>query len=90
MATLIRYEDALTAIWNGNAIPLVDREKQKALLEQLVSKYPGDAKPVVDAVEVVRCKDCKHRKEYNCDRLSVDGTKVGVNEDWFCADGERQ
>lgn len=46
-----------------------------------------------DLVEVVRCKDCKHR--------FVDGENVRFNvcelnhnkvqsDDWFCADGERR
>ena len=39
--------------------------------------------PTVDAVPVVRCKDCKYFK-----------TRVCENEDnyddWFCADGERK
>ena len=39
--------------------------------------------PTVDAVPVVRCKDCKYFK-----------TRLCENEDnydgWFCADGERK
>lgn len=49
--------------------------------------------PAVDAVIVVRCKDCKYR--------FVDGENVRFNvcelnhnkvqsDDWFCADGERR
>ena len=49
--------------------------------------------PSVDAVEVVRCQDCKHRY--------IDGENVRYNvcdlnhnkvqEDyWYCADGERK
>lgn len=38
--------------------------------------------PTVDAVEVVRCKDCEH-KSYCYGR-----TPWGDN--WFCADGERK
>lgn len=48
--------------------------------------------PTVDAVQVVRCGECKHRY--------VDGDNVRYNvcelnhnkvqaDDWFCADGER-
>lgn len=33
-------------------------------------------------VQVVRCKDCKHRLE--CDYWIENG------DDWFCADGERR
>ena len=41
-------------------------------------------------VEVVRCKDCKHRDKYECNYISLGGTKCGVTDDWFCADGERR
>lgn len=49
--------------------------------------------PTVDAVEVVRCEDCKHFKK----PLSPDmwgwckkmDNKATV-EDWYCADGERK
>lgn len=43
-----------------------------------------------DIVEVVRCKDCKHRQQYECDNIMLGGTKCGVTDDWFCADGERK
>ena len=49
----------------------------------------------VDAVQVVRCKDCKHFKKPLspdmwgwCKKVSMDN-KATV-EDWFCADGERK
>ena len=39
--------------------------------------------PTVDAVPVVRCKDCKYFKTRLCENEdSSDG--------WFCADGERK
>lgn len=43
--------------------------------------------PTVDAVEVVRCKDCIHfREDGYCKVL------MGYcgNEDWFCASGRRK
>ena len=43
-----------------------------------------DISPTIDAVSVVRCKDCKWRyPDGNCDYGNKDG-------DWFCADGERK
>lgn len=44
--------------------------------------------PTIDAVEVVRCKDCKfYEKGHGCDLLDV----FMINMDnWFCADGERR
>ena len=55
--------------------------------------------PTVDAVEVVRCKDCvyykpgKHFKEINfCQRLPYYAEKGGLNvsDDDFCSYGERR
>lgn len=37
--------------------------------------------------EVVRCKDCKHRNTIFCFK---DEQGFGTDDDWFCADGERQ
>lgn len=62
--------------------------------------------PPTDAVEVVRCKDCKHRwvnehygeKGYMkikamCSLDTDDPFELGRNaydDNWFCADGERK
>lgn len=40
-------------------------------------------------LEIVRCKDCIHRKEYECENIILESTKCGVTDNWFCADGER-
>ena len=42
-----------------------------------------DAVPTVDAVPVVRCKDCKYFKTRLCENEDN-------HDDWFCADGERK
>lgn len=51
--------------------------------------------PTVDAVPVVRCRDCAHyetagcKKGYGwCNARVVDN--IGVDDDYFCADGERE
>ena len=42
-----------------------------------------DDAPTIDAVEVVRCKDCKF--------YYANGGDTCITEpDWFCADGERK
>ena len=61
-----------------------------------------DEQPTVDAVPVVRCKDCKW---YEVEQLKRDGTDdkrykpsvcvIGIyaeqrKADWYCADGERK
>lgn len=38
----------------------------------------------VDAVEIVRCKECKYRYTFDC--MSRDRTY----DDWFCADGRKK
>ena len=45
--------------------------------------------PIVDAIPVVRCKDCKYYKPgllIECEKAH--NTMQGF--DWFCADGERK
>lgn len=56
-----------------------------------------DLAPTADAVEVVRCKDCKWYKEgYDIDgewfsRCNGSVRTYGQTKpDWFCADGERR
>lgn len=59
------------------------------------------ALPAVDAVLVVRCKDCKHRgyligkeKKYPddvCKAQCYDSYYSWIpGDDWYCADGERR
>lgn len=48
-----------------------------------------DNAPTVDAVEVVRCRDCKHvQKDELFGTLWCNGTIV--KGDYFCASGERK
>lgn len=60
----------------------------------------ADQPPLTDAIEVVRCKDCKWYEIY---QLKKDGTDdlrykpsycvnlaFHASPDWFCADGERR
>lgn len=48
----------------------------------------------VDAVEVVRCKDCKHFggiiTAYTCRLHSTGNTRIQMREDDFCSRGERR
>lgn len=34
------------------------------------------------SIDIVHCRECKHREEYPC--------KVYHDDDWYCADGERE
>ena len=48
--------------------------------------------PTVDAVEVVRCKDCKHMEvtPYNLRLCNVWDSINGMGDDGFCNYGERR
>ena len=75
---------------------LIDRDK---LLNSMFADDPKDFFvyiadfPYVDAVEVVRCANCKHRfvdgenVRFNCCELNHNKVQ---SDDWFCADGERR
>ena len=48
--------------------------------------------PTVDAVEVVRCKDCKYRFKNNGhsrDGCPIVDAKIWMDDDDFCSHGER-
>lgn len=53
----------------------------------VTAKEDIDSMPAADVVEVVRCEDCKKRGDlFWCPLSSV----MSVQDDWFCADGERK
>ena len=52
-----------------------------------------DISPTVDAMPVVRCKDCKHRLLPKGETRAECMARAGwfpVDDDWFCADGEKR
>ena len=65
-----------------------------------------DSVPAADVIEVIRCKDCKHRRvnehyeekgylrsKAMCELDTGDPfelSRCAENDDWFCADGERK
>ena len=49
-----------------------------------------DAAPTVDAVEVVRCRDCKHLMFSDCYGECGKGHMSIVSPDDFCSYGERK
>ena len=42
--------------------------------------------PTIDAVQIIRCKDCKHIQRDGWCKYHQHSEK----EDWFCADGEKK
>lgn len=69
-----------------------DADEKRAIITDLVNGIPA-----VDAVPVIRCRDCKYYMEHNdkqggnCNHLDCDGEyEFSIDGDWFCADGERR
>lgn len=50
------------------------------------------AQPIVDAVPVIRCRDCKHRdpEDKKCDCGHDITWQLPRDDDWYCADAERK
>ena len=47
--------------------------------------------PTIDAVRVVRCKDCKHYNTIGCSKGFgwCESMDRGVSDDFYCANGKR-
>lgn len=70
----------LTQIFEANG----KRREQEVVLSKII-----DNAPTIDAVPVVRCKDCKHSR--NDELWHMRWCKgVTVKDEHFCADGERK
>lgn len=52
------------------------------------ANHIADAGKKVDAVQVVRCKECRWYYE-GCNGMKCANTGEKHNGDWYCADGER-
>lgn len=63
----------------------------------LARRYGIKRLPAVDAVPVVRCKDCKHwtqedddSPDWVCNKFSIGDSLMYTAPEWYCADGERR
>lgn len=92
---------AIVSKWIDDAptIDAVPREDYISMERTLARLQQGIADatdaPTIDAVEVVRCKDCKHKVltedgEYNTEDIVCDyWSSDGLNASDFCSYGER-
>ena len=67
-------------------------EKIECPGEPLVYWHDIEAAPTVDAVEVVRCRECKHcdPENYHCDHHMGTAAPLRRKPDDFCSYGERK
>ena len=83
----IRLDDALRAI--APEIPTNFSDNELVLL--LTARKKIKSLPTVDAVEVVRCKDCRHAKEQDEDGVAwCNGWLQYVFGEHFCSYGEKR
>lgn len=62
-----------------------------SIVEQIVRIVTDGEETKAEVIgTLTRCKDCKHRQQYDCNNITLGGTKCGVTDDWYCADGERK
>ena len=76
----------------------IDADALRANINTIFWAEIGKIIESAPSFDIVRCKECKNREKYpcgdiefyECSHLRLYGTKVGVEDDWFCADGERK
>ena len=94
MSDLIRRSDAIDALGEEPDI-WTDTEEEWAYRNSWVEHISAiKALPSAEAVEVVRCKDCKYYKKINPKAKSgmcyKDIVASAWNDDGFCSRGERK
>ena len=87
MDDLISREAAIEAAldgadyWDGGYSP----ERERCIREYMAKV------PAVDAVQVVRCKDCRHwHEDIGATTKWLMCHEIVTNSNWFCANGERR
>jgi hypothetical protein len=93
-------KDAIALLKAQEQVVMAGAELTDAELIEAIRKAPITLKPSVDAVLVVRCRDCVYgclsknargEDRVFCENPDFEGMDYLVNEpDWYCADGERR
>ena len=88
---LIDADAILKADENSDKVLVLGSGKALEIAYALLKKKVADA-PTVDAVPVVRCKDCKHLVAVNVNGKGIPTCRVSgmeVAPDEFCSRGEK-
>ena len=75
---------ALEDEWKKLKELLKEQEAKNSQLNRFVNGFSRDAVPVV------RCRDCKHGRQYATNAIDCEYRELATEPDWFCADGERK
>lgn len=89
---LIDAEDILDSIENWKRMVLYYHPYTKKFSTISMSEVLSflEDSPTIDAVPVVRCKDCKHYWRNHADDISVSVCLASPEDDAFCSEGERK
>lgn len=85
--------DALIEIFDKDEYERVRNEYQSGYNDGLLhAEVVADDQPTVDAVPVIRCKDCAYYRPYSDGRYDCDNMlgMADVDEDGFCSRAERK
>lgn len=89
MSKLIDKEEAIEAL---GARPISWTDSDYEIGRQ--NQYDEDMAAIVSvpSIDIVRCKECKHRdpEDKKCDCGHDIIWQLPRNDNWFCADGERR
>ena len=73
-----------------DADALMDEANSDGAYGYVDAKQISEA-PTIDAVPVVRCRECKYHEDEEIGMVYCPNALGGwVAENWFCADGERK
>ena len=71
---------------------LIDADALLAAYDREHVGPPGRARKLIEEAPdaVVKCKDCKHGRQYDSNAIDCEYRELATEPDWFCADGERK
>ena len=69
------------AQWADDALELLKEQNQR--IWELLCEQEGQP-------QIVRCKDCKHGRQYDTNAVDCEYRELATEPDWFCADGKRR
>ena len=92
-----RYIDADALTWLVEEYKLAispiteEQERDNRLPLQMLTEFENmiDEQPTVDAVTVVRCRECRWRHD-DSSTMWLPCMEIKTSDDWFCAGGERR
>lgn len=85
----------------SNAKEMIERKPNQSTVDYKIYGVLTDCETIIkalhkaingftaNATSVVRCRDCKHHGSEDCP-LFTDAVEFVTDDDWFCADGEKE